>query len=96
MKTVYYSPDRLPGDNRPAVLVTSKDHWDRYHAIDDGGGPDYGAIDAAMLQCGCDPLMESAYGIAGVPIEALTAGMMARGFLLVRDPAFDAWCRRTS
>lgn len=92
MKTVYYHA--APGEDGPETLslcVTAKDYWDRNHLVDDGSGPDYGAIYAAMESCGAAEVCDSIFEIPGSGEAALVSAMAGRGFKLVKDPSFTAF-----
>ena len=89
MKTVYY--ETMRDEDMPALelmCTTSKAYWDRHHAVDDGGGPDYRAISDAMAACGAPETAESVFEIPAGTAPAVVDAMAAHGFSLVRSPAF--------
>lgn len=88
--TVYYEiikPDFAVGT---CLCTTEKSFFDRNGYVDDGGsGAAFDAISQSMEACGAPELCESVFETA-LPIQTVIDAMRAKGFDLVKNPAFSA------
>ncbi len=88
--TVYYHIAET--ENGPLMAVTAKAYWDANHFLDDGGSDDYVRVRDAMQACRMVEDATSVYMLPDPSFEqTVVTAMAARGFDMVRDPAFGAW-----
>lgn len=88
MLNVYYNV--AVDDGIAQITVTAKAYFDQHHCLDDGSGPDYAKIEAAMEKSGAGRLCESIYEAAAEDANAVIANMQALGFNMLTSPSFDA------
>lgn len=87
---VYY--ETMPSDDSTGTFIctTEKSYFDRNGCVDDGGsGTAYEAIAQAMNACGAPEASESVFE-TGLPVETVVGNMTAKGFDLIKNPAFSA------
>lgn len=94
--TVYYETTKTNITSGTCICTTEKSFFDREGCVDDGGsGAAYEAISRAMEACGAPELCESVFETF-LPVRAVVDAMRARGFDLVKDPAFSAFIASTN
>lgn len=72
------------------IVTTYKPYFDQNGCLDDGAsGLYYSAISAAMLDCGAPELMKSYFEVQTDPDDVIRR-MRAKGFVMLKDPAFTA------
>ena len=97
MPVVYYFIDFNKADKNAGIIgvltVTSKNYWDREHAVNDGdGSKDYKALDNALSSIGCFEICESTYKLNMTEKELITR-MLSKGYVLQKDSSFTAFMR---
>lgn len=94
--TVYYEVTKPDFTVGTCICTTEKAFFDRNGFVDDGAsGAAYEAISLAMEACGAPELCESVFETA-LPVQTVIDAMRARGFDLVKDPAFSAFIASTN
>lgn len=87
---VYY--ETMPSDDSTGTFIctTEKSYFDKNGCVDDGGSGDiYRRVSEAMCTSGAPEASESVFE-TGLPVETIVAGMAAKGFDLIKNPAFSA------
>lgn len=74
----------------PVLLVTEQDYYDETGNLDDGNGPGYEAMDAALVKAGAEPLGKSSYGSGNKAIQDILKGLRADGHWLAAKPVMGA------
>lgn len=87
---VYY--ETMPSDDSTGTFIctTEKSYFDKNGCVDDGGSGDiYQRVSEAMCTSGAPEASESVFETA-LPVQTVIDAMRAKGFDLVKNPAFSA------
>lgn len=86
---VYY--DTWDYNDKMLITVTEKDFWDANHDIDDGSGPHYDDINAAMKAASAVNLASSIYSVTAGGADAVVSAMRTAGFEMQANTEFSAF-----
>lgn len=76
--------------NGPVLLVTEQGYFDKNGSLDDGAGPDYKDMDAALAKAGAEPLGASMYKSGRTRLQDILKNLRADGHVLAAKPAMIA------